>query len=427
MYRLKLTTIGASVWRGVGLAVAAFVSVGSPLLGATTVSDWPQLLGPQRDGVYLGPPLAKVWPKEGPPVVWKREVGPGLAGPAVSGERLILFHRREERAVVECLDSRTGKAMWKGDYATEYRDDFGFDEGPRATPTIADGRVFTYGAEGRLSCWQLATGALLWTVDAVKEFASQKGFFGRAASPLVESDLVILMPGGREGAGVVALDVATGKVRWKATGDEASYASPTVADIRGRRIIFALTREALVALQPKDGQIIFRHPWRPRGNATVSAATPLVLDDFIFLSASYGAGASLLRFQERGPVEIWSRDDALSNHYATSVQHNGFLFGWHGRQEQGCELRCVELKTGKVRWSEAGLKAGSVTLAGEELLLLTEKGLLIRVPATPAGFKASAQAQILPSEVRALPALANGYLFARSKAQLVCLDLRAEP
>ena len=426
MFRPNLHKVRSSVWRRVALRLAALVSIGPSLLGATTNSDWPQLLGPHRDGNYLGPSIAKVWPKEGPSVVWKREVGPGLAGPAVSGERLILFHRKEDRAVVECLDTRTGKPMWQAAYATDYRDDFGFDEGPRATPTIADGRVFTYGAEGRLSCWQLETGAALWQVDAVKEFGSQKGFFGRAASPLVEGDLVIFMPGGRDGAGVVAFEVATGKVRWQATGDEASYASPTVATVRGRRIIFALTREALLALQPMDGKVIFRHPWRPRGSATVSAATPLVVDDLIFLSASYSAGASLLRFQERGPKEVWARDDVLSNHYATSVQHGGFLYGWHGRQEQGCEFRCVELKTGKVRWSEAGLKAGSVILAGDDLLLLTERGLLIRVPATPEGFKPVARAQVLPADVRAFPALANGFLFARSKEQLVCLDLRKE-
>jgi len=395
-------------------------------VAAAPASDWPQLLGPQRDGVYSGPPLAKVWPKEGPPVVWKREVGPGFAGPAVSGERLILFHRVEDRAVVECLDSRSGQAIWKAGYATDYRDDFGFDQGPRATPTIVDGRVFTYGAEGRLSCWKLETGEAVWNVDAAKEFGSRKGFFGRAASPLVEGGVVIFMPGGREGAGVVALDVVTGKARWKATDDESGYASPTVATIQSRRIVLALTREALVALQPTDGHLIFRHPWRPRESASVSAATPLVMGDTVFLSACYGAGASLLRFKESGPEEIWSRDDALSNHYATSVHHRGFLYGWHGRQEQGCELRCVELKTGKVRWSESGLKAGSVTLAGDELLLLTERGLLLRAPATPEGFKPTARVQVLPSDVRAFPALANGFFFARSKEQLTCLDLRKD-
>ena len=427
MLRPNSTTKCAPVWCLVGLPIAVHVSIGVTLLCAAPIADWPQFLGTQRDGIYAGPPIAKAWPKEGPLVVWKRAVGPGFAGPAVAGERLILFYRQADRAVVECLDPLTGKPMWKADYGTDYQDDFGFDEGPRATPTIADGRVFTFGAEGRLSCWKLETGAPLWNVDTGKEFGSPKGFFGRAPSPLVEGDLVVLLPGGHDGAGVVALEVATGKVRWKATGDEASYASPTAATIRGRRIIFALTREALVALQPTDGQVIFRYPWRPRGNASVSAATPLVVDDLIFLSASYGAGASLLRFNDHGPEEIWSRDDALSNHYATSVHRGGFLYGWHGRQEQGCELRCVELRTGKVRWSEAGLKAGNVMLVGDDLLLLTERGLLIRVPATPEGCKPSSRAQILPSDVRAFPALANGFLFARSREQLICLDLRKGP
>jgi len=418
------------VWPSVRLAAvgifAGFLCGTSALLLAATPPDWPQLLGPQRDGTSAGPPLAKVWPKEGPPVVWKREVGPGFAGPAVSGERLILFHRVEDRAVLECLDTLSGQPKWKAGYATDYSDDFGFDNGPRATPTIAEGRVFTFGAEGRLSCWKLETGEPVWKVDAAKEFGSRKGFFGRAPSPVVEGGVVIFLPGGREGAGVVGLDVATGKTRWKATSDEASYASPTVATIQGRRIVFALTREALVALQPTDGHLIFRHPWRPRESASVSAATPLVVDDVIFLSACYGAGASLLRFKEGGPEEIWSQDDALSNHYATSVYHRGFLYGWHGRQEQGCDLRCVELKTGKVRWSESGLKAGSVTLAGEELRLLTERGILLGAPATPEGFKPTARVQVLPSDVRAFPALANGLFFARSKAQLICLDLRKE-
>ena len=427
MFHLNSKTIFRSPRLAVVVVFTTFLSFATALLIAAPVADWPQLLGPQRDGIYSGPPPAKVWPKEGPPVVWKREVGAGFAGPAVSGERLLLFHRVDDRAAVECLDARTGQSKWKAGYATDYSDDFGFDNGPRATPTIADGRVFTFGAEGRLSCWKLETGEAVWNVDAVKEFGSRKGFFGRAAAPLVEGGVVIFLPGGREGAGVVALDVATGKLRWKATSDEASYASPTVATIQARRILFALTREALVGLQPTDGHLLFRHPWRPRESASVSAATPVVVDDLIFLSACYGAGASLLRFKESGPEELWSRDDALSNHYATSVPHRGFLYGWHGRQEQGCELRCVELKSGKVRWSESSLKAGSVTLAGDELLLLTERGLLLRAPASPEGFKPTARVQVLPSDVRASPALANGFFFARSKAQLICLDLRKEP
>ena len=412
-----------SVRSRAAMTLVVLCSTLAPLVVVASNADWPQFLGPERNGNYTGPPFARVWGKDGPPVRWKRDVGAGFAGVAVSGSRLILLHRLGDRAVVECLEASTGKQTWKADHTTDYRDDFGFDDGPRATPAVADGRVFTFGAEGRLSCWKLETGEPVWNVDTAKTFGTGKGYFGRACSPLVESNLVVMNLGGRDGAGIVAFEAGSGKVRWQVTKDEASYSAPVVATIQGRRLFLVLTREALVALQPADGRLIFRHPWRPAMSASVSAAVPLVVEDQIFLSASYGAGASLFRFKETGPETIWADDDTLSNHYATSVYHQGFLYGWHGRQEQGCELRCVELKSGKVRWRESGLKAGTVTLAGDELLVLTERGELIRSRATPEGFKPIARAQVLPSEVRAAPALANGLMFARSRKQLVCLDL----
>lgn len=410
--------------RGGTIALSAALWFVAGLSGhAATATGWPQLLGPERNGVYRGPALGASWPAAGPPVLWQRQAGRGFSGPVVSGNRLLLFHRVDDQALLECLEARTGKALWKTTYPTDYSDDFGFDDGPRATPTAAEGRVFTFGAEGRLAGWKLADGVALWSVDTAKQFGSAKGFFGRACSPLVERNLVILNVGGRSGAGIVAFDAASGAKRWQATDDEASYSSPVAVTIQGRRVVLSLTREALVALNPADGQVLFRYPWRPKFNASVSAATPLVVGDQVFISASYGTGASLLRFKDSGPEVIWSGDDSLSSHYATSVVHRGYLYGWHGRQEQGCELRCVELQTGKVRWQESGLRAGSVTLAGEELLVLTEKGLLLRAPATPDGFKPTARVQALPFEVRAFPALADGLLFARSKDRLFCLDL----
>jgi outer membrane protein assembly factor BamB len=390
-------------------------------------ADWPQFLGPTRNGIYPGPVLAESWPKEGPPVVWQRKVGQGFSGPTVSGGKLILFHRIDDNEVVECLDAKTGKFLWKTDYPTAYQDDFGFDPGPRATPTLMDGRVYTFGAEGTLNCWNLDDGRNLWRIETKKQFGARKGFFGMACSPLVESNAVIVNLGGRTGAGAVAFAKASGQVLWKVTDDEASYASPIAATIGGRRYVFVVTREALMALSPADGRVVFRYGWRPPMHASVSAATPLVIDDLIFISASYGTGASLLRFKESGPEKIWSTDEVLSNHYATSVQRDGFLYGWDGRQEQGCDLRCVELKTGKVRWTESGLGAGTVTLAGDQLLVLTEKGELLRAPVTPAGFKPTGRAQILPFVVRAHPALADGLFYARSKDTLVCVDLRPTP
>jgi len=347
----------------------------------------------------------------------------------IGSGKLILFHRLDSKETVECLEAKSGKELWKADYPTGYRDDFGFEEGPRATPAIAQSRVFTFGAEGTLSCWNLDSGAKVWSLDAKTQFKAGKGFFGMACSPLVEGNAVILNIGGKDGAGIVAFDQATGKVLWRATDDEASYASPVAATINGQRRLFVITREALVALNPSDGKVSFRHPWRPPMHASVSAAAPLVIGDLIFISASYGTGATLLRYREPEPEKLWSTDDALSCHYATPVVLNGFLFGFDGRADPGLQaessLRCVELKTGKVRWKEETLKVGIVTLAGDQLLVLTEKGELLRAPATPDGFKPAARAQILPFVARAHPAFANGLFYARSKDKLVCVDLRS--
>jgi len=400
----------------------------SPLV-ETLVSggDWPQFLGPLRNGTATDTNVAREWPKDGPPVVWRKKIGAGFAGPVVSNGRLFLFHRVGDQEVVDCFDARTGRDEWQSGYPTHYRDDFGFDEGPRGTPTVVSNRVYTYGAEGMLGCWDASDGRKVWSADTKSQFRQSKGFFGMACSPLIEGDLVVLNVGGKGGAGLVAFDRSTGKVRWKASDDEASYASPVAATVAGSRRVFAITREALISVNPLDGSVAFRYPWRPSMDASVSAATPLVIDDQIFISASYGTGATLLRLRGNRPEKVWSSDESLSNHYATSVHRDGLLFGFDGRQEHGCDLRCVELQSGKVRWSEGGLGAGTVTLAGDRLLVLTEKGELIQAPATSTGFKPSARAQILPFGARAHPALAEGRFYARSKDQLHCVDLTQKP
>jgi len=386
-------------------------------------SDWPQFLGPTRDGHSSETNLSLPWPKQGPRILWKTKVGSGWSGPVVSSNRIVIFHRVGDKEVVECLNSTNGTRFWRAEYAATYRDDFGFEEGPRATPAIDGGRVFTFGADGVLKCWDFASGANLWRIDTRKQFNSGKGFFGIACSPLVEGNTVILNIGGKS-AGVVAFDKATGAVLWKATDEGASYSSPVAAVIRGQHYVFVFARNGLVALEPKAGKVLWNFPWRPRIDASVTAATPLIIADQIFISASYDTGAALLRFNETKPEVIWSGDDILSNHYATSVHHNGFLYGFDGRQEQRCHLRCVEWKAGKVRWSEDHFGSGALIVVGDNLLILTERGELILAPASPEKFSPVARAQIIGSDVRAHPALANGLFYARDKTALVCVDLR---
>jgi outer membrane protein assembly factor BamB len=391
-------------------------------------SDWPQFLGPTRNGVYVGNDLADAWPKEGPPVVWQKQIGRGFGGPAVVADKVILFHRLDDKETIECLDAKTGKQLWTFDYPTNYRDEFNFDDGPRAVPAIAAGRVYTFGAEGELHCLDFVTGKKIWSVDTRTEFKAGKGYFGMACSPLLEGDTVLLNIGGANGAGIVAFDQATGKLLWKATNDEASYSSPVAATIKGKRLVFFFTRNGLVAVEPQRGEVEFQFPWRASYSASVNAATPLVVDDLLFLSASYQTGAVLLRVKENSVEKIWSGDDLLSNQYATSVYRDGFLYGFDGRADPGFQpppsLRCVELKTGKVRWSKTGLGAGTVTLAGEFLLVLSDNGQLLRVAAQPDEYKETGRAQLFPSGMRAFPALADGFLYARSKDKLFCVDLR---
>jgi outer membrane protein assembly factor BamB len=396
-------------------------------LAATIVTqaanDWPQYLGPSRNGIYAGPALADTWGANGPKAVWRKQVGQGFAGPAVVGNRVILFHRVGNEEVLESLDAATGNSIWRYAYPTRYRDDFGFDEGPRAVPVVADGVIYTFGAEGQLHAVDLAKGTRLWSEDTMKRFGVPKGFFGAAGSPLVEGGRVIANVGGDK-AGIVAFEAKTGKVLWTATDDDASYSSGVAATIGGRRLGVFLTRDSLVGLDPASGMVQFQRRWRARLAASVNAATPIIVGNEIFVSAQYGPGAGVLRVNGSQLTDVWTSDDVLSNHYATSVFYNGYLYGFHGRQEFGPSFRAVEFQTGTVKWSQEQFRAGSVLLAGDRLLITREGGELVLASASPQAFKPIARAQVLQGVVRPYPALADGLLYVRNENTLVCLDLR---
>lgn len=389
-------------------------------------ADWPQFLGPTRNASYAGNDLADTWPKDGPPIAWQKKAGTGWAGPVAAGGKVILFHRVASQEVVECLDAKSGKELWKQEFPTRYADNFGFDNGPRATPCIAEGRVFVFGANGNLHALDFATGKPLWSVDAQSDFSADKGFFGFACSPLVEGKALLVNVGGKNGAGIVAFDTATGKVLWKAHDEEASYSSPLAATIGGQRHALFFARHKLVSLDPANGQVRFAFPWGPKMQASVSAAVPVVSGDTVFISAGYGAGAALLRVKAGGVDKLWSGEEQLTAQYVTPVLRDGFLYGFEGRVDTGPkpELRCVELATGKVRWSTERVVHGGIILAGGELLIASDSGELVRVAADPKTFAEKARAQILGREGRAQPALADGLLLARDKTKLIAVDLR---
>jgi outer membrane protein assembly factor BamB len=349
-------------------------------------------------------------------------VSSSTATPSPS-DRVILFHRKGDEEVIECLSSERGASLWTHRYATSYRDSFGFDPGPRATPAAADGRVYTFGAEGKLTCVDLETGDRRWQIDTRAKFGASSGYFGAASSPLVDGGLVVVQVGGTDGAGVVAFDAKTGETRWRATNDEAGYASPVAADLHGKRSIVCLTRRALVGLDASDGRVLFDEYFRARIDASVNAATPLVLRDLVFVSASYRTGAALFRWDGTRLASVWKRDEVLSNHYATSVLRDGHLYGFDGRQEGGATLRCVSLEKGEVEWSSSSIPCGTVTLVGDRLLVLDETGVLTLAEASPKEFRSLGKIRILQGTARAHPAIASGRLYARSEHELVCVDL----
>ncbi len=394
------------------------------LLPLLLAADWPQFLGPNRDGHSTEAKLNWEWPKDGPPVAWKKDIGTGWAGPVVAGGKLYLFHRIENEEVLACLDPATGKEHWAFKYPTKYRDDFDFDNGPRATPTIAGDAVYTLGANGDLHAVELATGKKRWGRNIREEYKADKGFFGVASSPIAIDNKLLVNVGGK-GAGVVAFDPATGKELWKATSDAASYSSPTVAEIDGKPAAVFLTRFGLRVFDPATGKVLYELPFRPRLNESVQGATPLVWKDEIFLTVSYSTGAVLVRAKKGELDEVWANDKAMSSQYNTPVRVGDYLYGVHGRADVGnAILRCVEWKTGTVKWSQPNFGVASLIAVDGGLIALTEAGDLVRFDASPDGYKERGRAAILSKPARAAPALADGLLFARDGSKLVCIQLK---
>jgi outer membrane protein assembly factor BamB len=386
-------------------------------------ADWPQYLGPNRDGKSAETGLARAWPQNGPKLVWEKKAGSGWSGAAVAFDRAILFHRVDNDEVVECVEASSGNKLWKTSYHTRYRDDFGFDDGPRSTPLIADGKVFTLGADGELSAFDFAKGTQLWQQNVNKEFKVPKGFFGTATSPIIVGGKLLINVGAK-GAGVVAFDPTTGKEIWKATDQGVSYSSPVAAKIDGEELAIFFTREGLLALTPEKGAVRYEFAWRPRLNASVNAASPIVNGKEILLSTSYGTGAILLEAAKGELKETWKNDESLSCHYNTPVLVGDHLFGIDGRQEGGPRLRCVEWKSGKVLWSKEGFGCASLIAVDGVLLAQTEAGDLVLFEQSPTQYKELARATLLGGKARAGLALANGRAYARDGEKWICVDLR---
>ncbi len=388
---------------------------------ALCADDWPQFLGPTRDGVAPKGAAIPAWTAKGPPLVWQKSVGPAFAGPVLAGGKLILFHRVQDQEVVEALDPADGKTLWTFAYETSFTDDFGKGDGPRSTPAIAGNRVVTLGADGGLHVVSLADGKKIWGRQLLKEYAVPPSYFGVGTSPIVVDGLVLINVGAKD-AGIVAFELETGKEAWKATGDGASYSSPIVV---GKQAVF-FTRNGVVTLESKTGKVLHTQRWRARIDASVNAATPIAVGaDTVFFSTSYDTGALVLKLKDDGAQELWSGEEVMDNHYNTCVLHGKLLYGIHGRQEVGASLRCADPISRKVHWTQEKFGCASLIAVGDQLVMLTEKGDLVLAEASPREYKELARARVLGAgAVRAPAALADGMLFLRDRETLKCLKLR---
>ena len=391
---------------------------------ASRAADWPGRLGPTRDGQSTEVGLNWKWGKDGPPQAWKIDVGAGFAGVSVAGETVYLFHRIENDEILSARDPVTGKERWAFKYHTKYRDDFGFDNGPRCVPVVDGDAVFTHGADGDLHAVSAKTGKMLWGKNLTAEYLPKKGYFGVGAGPVVIGD-VLLVNVGAKGAAVVGFDKATGKELWKAGDDGPGYSSPAVLDVGGKPHAAFLTRAGVLVVRPTDGKVTHSLPWRSRLDASVNAATPLVRKDELFVTSSYGTGGTLRTVKADELAEVWANDTSLSCQYGTPVRVGDHLYGVNGRADTRTgELRCVEWKTGKVMWAEKRFGVAHVIAVDGGVLAVTEDGVAVRFAADPKAYREVARAKVIGGVVRAAPALADGRLYVRNENQLLCLQLK---
>ena len=412
------------------LLVAELLAADEP----SASSDWPQLLGPQRDGVYRGSPIRSDWNGPAPTRRWSVSLGHGFSAPIGNSSHAWIFHLRDGREVLQRIDVRSGKVLWSSSNPSTYRDAFGFGDGPRATPTLCGDRIITYGAAGILRAVRAKDGQQIWQVDTFREFGERERFFGVASSPCVAGDVVLVAAGGTvrpgsapgktRGRGIVGIDLASGKTLWTTSTSEASYSSPVVAKLSGKKRAVFFTREGIEILDPRSGDVVFETPWRPRIRSSVNAATPLVAGTRLFFTTSYGKGALALEATESGFRKIWSGNASLSAHYATPVLAGEQIYGIHGRQEQQPALRCVDSKTGKTRWSRDRFGSATLIRADRQLLAQHEDGRLIIVSASAEGFRQLGAHQVIEAPVRAHAALAHGVYLVRNDKELIALDLR---
>ena len=407
--RLAILTVAVA-------ATAGTLPAASPHLGAiSTGEDWPQFRGPARDGHSSETGLFDGWKEADLAERWRVPLGAGYSSVAIAGDTAVTAFGENGGEYLAAFDTTSGTERWRVRIGDLLRD--GQGDGPRATPTIVEGRVFMLGGHGDLVAADLETGQPLWRRDLGDDFGGRKPTWGFSGSPLAFDDALLVEAGGRN-AGVVALGQADGQERWRALDDRPGYATPILIRRGDRREAVFFTAGRVVGIDVAGGAELWSYPWET--SYDVNAATPIFVGpDRVFVASGYGVGAALLRLPaDTGRAEaIWSTR-GLKNQFSSSVIVDGAIYGF-----DGSVLVCHDLETGERLWRERGYGHGSLIYADGHLVVLGDRGNLGLLRVNPARYDEVARQQVFSGRTWTPPSLSRRTLYLRDERELLALEL----
>ena len=382
---------------------------------------WPDFRGPNRDGRYDETAIRTDWPKDGLPRMWKQPIGLGYASFVVADGRAFTIEQRRRREVVAAYDVETGRELWTNGWDASFVESLGGD-GPRATPTYHDGRIYALGALGELRCLDARDGALVWRRNILTDNDAPNLSWGMSGSPLIVDDKVIVLPGGPRGQSVVAYRRTTGEPVWKSLDDKQAYTSPMLVTLGGVRQILVVSAERAVGLTIDEGRLLWEYPWVTQMG--ISVAQPLLLgNDRVFLSAAYGHGAAVFEVTRAGDSfstrPVWE-NTRMKNKFTSSVLHQGYIYGL-----DEAILACLDAATGEQKWKGGRYGYGQVMLAGDRLIVLAENGEVALVKATPERYDEVAKFSAIAGKTWNHPVIADGRLLVRNLREMAAFDIRA--
>lgn len=385
-----------------------------------TEHDFPQFLGPDRDAIVRQVRLDADWQSKPPQVLWQRAMGDAWSSFAVVGDYAFTQEQYDAEEQIACYALATGEPVWRYRYPAEFRTVIA-GVGPRATPTVADGRLYAMGATGIMHCLDAREGSPVWTRDTLSDAKAENRLWGVSCSPLLLDEYVIVSCGGANGWSLVAYDKSTGDVAWHAGDSPAGYSSPIWVTLAGVPQILIVNERNVTAHDPSDGRILWEHPW---GAENPVCANPIVIgENQVFLSAGYGYGCVLLDVapSDDGVFavrEVWPRNRNMKLKFNNGVHLDGYIYGL----DDGV-LACLDLKTGKRRWKAGRYGHGQLLLVGDLLLIQAETGELVLVRATPEKHDELATAAALNDKTWNNPALSGPLLLVRNAKEAACLRL----